>query len=118
MSYVPMYQKMRELLKSSRIKQNELARRMGKNTSSISDMLTGKKRISIEEFFAFCEAVEVHPSKLFEDFESKREERLQELWNQRLSEVDRKDEGGRNKGAGEDLFRGYQNSTASRRPVR
>lgn len=62
----PMYTKMRDLVRANGMEQRALARKMGISEGRLSLMLNGKRRISVDDFLDFCEAVGVEPKTLYE----------------------------------------------------
>lgn len=63
---IPMYERMRTYVTMNNLSRKVIAANMGISESRLSLMLNGKRRITVEEYMDFCQAIAVDPRKFYE----------------------------------------------------
>ena len=64
--YEPMWAKIRERVDASGIKYKYIATKLGSSPAKLSLMLSGQRRISIEDFVEICSAIGASPTEFFD----------------------------------------------------
>jgi len=62
----PMYEKIRGYVTANNLSRKVIAANMGISESRLSLMLNGKRRITVEDYMDFCQAIAVDPCKFYE----------------------------------------------------
>lgn len=62
----PMYEKIRSYVAMNNLSRKVIAANMGISESRLSLMLNGKRRITVEDYMDFCQAIAVDPRKFYE----------------------------------------------------
>ena len=63
---MPMHKKMQTYVKTNNLSQRAIAANMKISESRLSSMLNGNRRITVEDFFDFCNAIAVDPKRFYE----------------------------------------------------
>lgn len=63
---IPMHEKMREYVMTNHLSRKIIASNMGISESRLSLMLSGKRRVTVDDFMDFCQAIAVDPRKFYE----------------------------------------------------
>jgi len=67
MEYVPICERVREYIVGKNLSQKIIAENMKTSESRVSLMLTGKRRMTVDDYLAICKAIAVSPSKFLND---------------------------------------------------
>lgn len=62
----PMFEKIRSYVTINNLSRKVIAANMGISESRLSLMLNGKRRITVEDYMDFCQAIAVDPRKFYE----------------------------------------------------
>lgn len=57
------YDKMRDFVVRNDLSQRVIAANMGITESQVSLLLNGKRRLTVEDYLSFCQAISVSPTK-------------------------------------------------------
>ena len=63
----PMFERLREYIDSGCVKRKLVAENAGITESQLSLMLTGKRRISVDDYELLCKAMSVDPKRFYEN---------------------------------------------------
>ena len=61
------YEQMRDYVNLNGLSQRVIAMNMGCTESQVSLLLTGKRRLLLEDYLSFCRAISVSPMKFLSD---------------------------------------------------
>lgn len=64
---IPMHEKMREYVTANHLSRKIIAANMEISESRLSLMLNGKRRVTVDDYMDFCQAIAIDPRKFYED---------------------------------------------------
>lgn len=67
MPTMPIYQRVRKYMDTRDVSRKVVAMNMGITESKLSLMLSGKRRLTVEEYVDLCKAIAVNPAMFFAD---------------------------------------------------